>query len=239
MGFLFVSLDDNEVHRCALILDEIFGEENFVGSFPWKSASGGRQDSDKLASIHNYILCYAQNKESIKEFRWPISDTSYPVFDEARQERYKLQMVRKWGSNSRREDRPNLYYGVKWGDIEIFPKLPDRSDGCWRWSKPTMEKQIKNNNVILKHNKANEPVLYEKVWEKQRVKGSLYYNWLDSVGTTADGTKELDQMGLNFPYPKPSTLVEHLIRPHLEEEDIVLDSFAGSGTTAHAVLKLK
>lgn len=242
-GVIFISIDDNEVANLRKICDEIFGEENFIAVFPWKGR-GGRQDSTHVAIIHELILLYAKNEGSFTVGEMLKENEIFPKYDEIKRRRYKTQLARKWGANSRRVDRPNLYYPVIAPDgSEIYPKLPNGEDGRWRWSKERMEKEIAEGNIeFIKNN--NEWIVYEKIYEptEDEKRTKKFTTWLDDIGSTASGTKELKELfnGYSpFDFPKPTTLIMVLIKiAGAEEDSIILDFFSGSATTAHAVMEL-
>ena len=120
-GVIFISIDDNEVENLKKICTEILGENNFVAIINWKGR-GGRQDSRYYAAVHEYILCYAKNKDFFVAGEEIKTGDVYPKYDEEKKRYYKTQLLRKWGSNSRREDRPNLYYAIKAPDgTDVYP----------------------------------------------------------------------------------------------------------------------
>jgi len=240
-GVIFISIDDNEQAYLKILCDEIFGRDNFIACMPWKGR-GGRQDSLFVANIHEYILFYVKNNENFIAGQKQKTGDKFPHFDSKKGLYYKRQLARKWGSHSKREDRPNLYYPVKAPDgSDVYPKLEDGTDGCWRWSKKKMEKEIKLGNVeFIKIN--NDWAVYQKIYQiEEKPRSEKFTSWLDDVGTTANGTKELKLLFGEkvFNYPKPTSLIKRLMRmANVKDNDIVLDFFAGSGTTGHAVLSL-
>lgn len=120
-GVIFISIDDNEVRNLRNICDEVFGEGNFVATLNWRR-SGGRQDSKFYAIIHEYIICYAKDISSFEAGEEIKTGEIYPKFDKQKQRYYKTQLLRKWGSNSLRENRPNLYYPIKGPNGEdVYP----------------------------------------------------------------------------------------------------------------------
>ncbi|EFA29394.1 type III restriction-modification system EcoPI enzyme mod [Haemophilus influenzae HK1212] len=148
-GVIFISIDDNEQAQLKLLCDEVFGEENFVAELPWKGRGGGADDKNLLQN-HEYILMYTKYKEQFTVGRKIKSDEKFPKFDTEKNRFYKTQLARKWGSNSKKQDRPNLFYSITTYDgIEIAPKLPDGSDGCWRWKKGRLETAILNKDIEL------------------------------------------------------------------------------------------
>lgn len=242
-GVIFVSIDDNEVHNLRLLMNEVFGEENAIAILPWKGR-GGRQDSTHIAEIHEFVLFYAKNKELFVAGEMAKENEVFPKYDEVKKRRYKTQLARKWGSNSRRIDRPNLYYSIIAPDgSEVYPKLPNGEDGCWRWSKERMEKEIAEGNIEFVKD-GDEWIVYEKIWEptEDEKRTKKFTTWLDDVGSTASGTKELKAIfdgQAPFDFPKPVTLLKRLIQiANPDDDSIIIDFFAGSCTTAHAVLEL-
>ena len=241
-GIIFISIDDNEQAYLKVLCDGIFGRENFIASMPWKGR-GGRQDATYVADIHEYVLFFAKDRSKFVAGSMVKKDEKFPKFDAKKSLHYKTQLARKWGSNSRREDRPNLYYSIKSPDgSKIYPKLSDGSDGCWRWSKEKMGKEIEKGNIeFVKED--NEWIAYQRIYEPfgNEIRTKKFTTWLDDVGTTSIGTKEVEVLfGKKvFNYPKPPSLIKRLLQiGNVQYEDVVLDFFAGSGTTAQAVLEL-
>ncbi|MDR0887264.1 MAG: site-specific DNA-methyltransferase [Candidatus Nomurabacteria bacterium] len=249
-GVIFVSIDDNEVANLRLIMDEIFGAENFIGQINWKGR-GGRQDSRYYAVIHEYILCYAKSLDEFNAGEEVKEGDSYPKFDKDKNRHYKTQLLRKWGANSRREDRPNLYYPIKDPDgNDFYPKLgadgadsaQTSRDGRWRWALARMTYEIEAGNVEFQKDKDGEWIAYEKMYEPKEGEEDTkkFTTWIDDIGagSGADAIKQLFD-GKVFDYPKPVNLVKHFIRmADVADSEIVVDFFAGSGTTAQAVMEL-
>lgn len=249
-GVVFISIDDNEVDNLKKIMTEVFGESNFIAIINWKGR-GGRQDSKYYAAVHEYILCYARSKEYFTAGEEIKDDDIYPKYDAQRKRHYKLQLLRKWGSNSRREDRPNLYYPITAPDgTEVYPVVVQRDgqhpsnyvkfDGCWRHGVSTMKKNIEYGNVEFVKQDDGSWIPYEKIWEPQEgeEKTKKYTTWIED---TNNGAKELRKLfGTKvFDYPKSTLLLDRFLRmANVEDGDIVLDFFSGSATTAHAVMQL-
>lgn len=257
-GVIFISIDDNEVSNLRKICDEIYGEENFIALLPWKGRGGGA-DNKILLENHEYVLAYAKTKELFASGRKIKTGEKFPHIDKEKNRNYKTQLARKWGSNSRREDRRNLYYSVKTYDgIEFFPKLPDGSDGRWRWSRDRMMKAIENHDVEFNLRDDNNWEAYEKIYEpgEGEYRTTLYGAWLqdeiyeeleellsgEEPRNTAYGTKELKSLFDNtsyFDFPKPTPLIKILANiASAKDTDIIFDFFSGSCTTAHALMDL-
>ncbi len=244
-GVIFISIDDNEVYNLRMLMNEIFGEENFVAQINWKGR-GGRQDSRYFAAVHEYILCYAKMIEEFVAGEETKEGDVYPKYDEEKKRHYKTQLLRKWGSNSRREDRPNLFYPIIAPDgTEVYPMFGpsaqnSKNFGRWRHGASTMQKNIANGLVEFVKQADGSWIPYEKIYEPAEGEGASkkYTTWIEDVN---DGTKVIkDLFGeAVFDYPKSPSLIERFLKmANLEDEDIVLDFFSGSGTTAHAVMQL-
>ena len=257
-GVIFISIDDNEQAQLKLLCDEVFGAENFVAELPWKGRGGGADDKNLLQN-HEYILMYVKNKEQFTVGRKIKSDEKFPKFDAEKNRFYKTQLARKWGSGATRQDRPNLFYPIKTYDgIEITPRLPDGSDGRWRWNKQRMKTCLLNKDIEFQKRDDGEWEAYEKVYQplEGEFRTQLYAAWLQSeiaeeleeildetdAKNTAFGTKQTKLLFDNrayFSYPKPTPLIKILMKiASLNNNEIIMDFFSGSGTTAHAVMQL-
>ncbi len=249
-GVIFISMDDNEVKNLKAVCDEIFGERNFVSIINWKGR-GGRQDSKYYAVLHEYIICFAKNLSHFSAGEEIKEGDIYPKYDEVAKRNYKTQLLRKWGSNSLRENRPNLYYSITAPDgSDVFPTIYNESkdsalgfvriQGRWRHSASTLAQIIADGRVEFTKNKWGEWVAYEKIFaplpgEENTKK---YTTWVDDISNGTDTLKKL--FGTPpFDYAKSPELVSLFLRmADVDRNAIVLDFFSGSATTAHAVMKL-
>ena len=249
-GVIFISIDDNEMKNLNKICDEVFGEGNFVAIINWKGR-GGRQDSKYYAAVHEYILCYAKSKEFFVAGEEIKSGDVYPKYDEKIGRYYKTQLLRKWGSNCRREDRPNLYYPITAPDgTDVYPIVTVRDsqrpsncekfDGRWRHGASTMEKNIKNGLVEFIRQADGTWIPYEKIFAplEGEEKTKKYITWIDETNDGTKGIKDLFGSAI-FDYPKsPSLIARFLKMAGIKDRDLILDFFSGSATTAHAVMQL-
>jgi adenine-specific DNA-methyltransferase len=240
-GVIFVHIDDNEVHNLRLLMNEIFGEENFIAEFVWQSKKGGGSDNSGAVTDHEYVLCFCKNFNESPLSK--ISIESEELDNEDDKGKYRRgRELNKWGSNSRREDRPTMFFPVK-GPLgkDVFPIRNDGIEGCWRWGKPKMEKVVEEGNAEFVERNDGTYIIYEKI-RNTDARLKPYRTWLKDVDTTADGSKEVKELfdGRKvFSFPKPIGLTKTLLRIGIQsDDDIVLDFFGGSGTIAQSVLEL-
>lgn len=196
------------------------------------------------------ILCYAKNKAYFKAGEEIKTGDVYSKYDEIKKRYYKTQLLRKWGSNSRREDRPNLFYPIPGPDgSDVYPMLTGEPgehpsdlhqlEGCWRWGASTMEKALKDGRIEFVKQSDGSWIPYEKVYAplEGEEKTKKYTTWVEESNDGANVMKELFRTAV-FDYPKtPSLLVRFLKMANVEDVDTVLDFFSGSATTAHAVMQ--
>jgi adenine-specific DNA-methyltransferase len=239
-GVIFVSIENNEVHRLMMLLDEVF-QGNFVGTLIWRKKEGGGQTDQYFVTEHEYILVYAKSSA----FQWidetiPINEAKFNKNDE--NGKFCAVKLAKWGSGARKEDRPSMYFPITSPDGEkVYPKAPDGNEGRWRVGKIRMDNLIESD-LIYWDKKNREWIPYEKVYyQEEAIKRIKERSILYELANTGDATKMLtDIFGKKdvFENAKPVELVKFFIRYTTNKNSFILDSFAGSGTTAHAVLDL-
>ena len=252
-GAIFISIDDNEKFNLKLICDEIFGSPNFVADIAVANNWKGRSDDKYIATAHESLLIYKGKDFVTNGVELPDEyDKEYKLSDE--RGRYRLQGLRKRGDSARREDRPNMYYPFYYneekdelsiesmdGAHEIFPHLSDGSDGRWRWGKDTARERL-TELVVQKVGRRNEYDVFQKDYLPndgvKRIKPKSV--WMGPEFAKETGTLEVKAiLGKGkFDTPKPLGLLMYILQQATDKDSIVLDSFAGSGTTAHAVLKM-
>ena len=239
-GVIFISIDNNEVAQLKLLCDSIFGDKNFCGQIIWRKKSGGGQTDDFFVTEHEYILCYRRTSA----FVWmdetiPMSSKGYKSEDE--KGKYRLVKLAKWGSAAKREDRPTMYFSLKSPDKKrIYPIAPDGTPGRWRVGKKKMKALIDGGLVEWAKDDDERWTPYEKIYyDGEDVKTlknrSIYYY----VAETGDATRLLTKIfGKKdvFENPKPIELIKELLSH--SQNAIVLDFFAGSASTGHAVLEM-
>ena len=243
-GVIIVSIDDNEVAQLKLLMNDIFHEENFIAQLVWKKKSGGGSDTKYFATDHEYILIYAKYEKNQPRYFTALNarlKADYKFKDDNFEARgpHKRKNLYQSGIDT---DRPNLRYKIVAPDgKEIWPPT------IWRWSEERFQRALQEGKIdFVKDPKGNWQVytkmyLFDDEGGEYRIKPRSI---LTEYGTNRDGGTELKEIFGErvFAYPKPTTLIEWLISIILESakvrEGVVLDFFAGSGTTAHSVLKL-
>lgn len=253
-GVIFISIDDNEEATLKLVCDEIFGGGNYVTTVAVVNNLKGRSDDKYIATAHESLLIYRKREFISQGVPIPEEYEKEYKFSDDRG-RYRLLGLRKRGANSRREDRPNLFYPFFYNpsndtlsttrknseDIEIIPKLSDGSEGNWRWGKETAEARI-DDLFVKKVSRRDEFDVFQKDYlgldNQRRVKPKSV--WTGSEFSAEAGTLEIKEiLGKGqFDTPKSTGLIEYCLEQVPGKDYVVLDSFAGSGTTAHAVMNM-
>lgn len=238
-GCIFVQIDDSEQAYLKVLMDEIFGRNNFICNFIWEARSGQGNTVGLIAEQHEYILCFGKNINLVN-FKKIMNKTEKGNYSDAKGN-YKREQLRQWGQGDRREDRPTMYYPVIAPDgTTIYPFRPDGSDGRWRVSQQKMLELINNNDVDFVKDKDNRWLCYKKIRDG-RVTYSAYGTFLLKIGTASTATIELKEIFSGnkvFDTPKPESLLKHFINISTNENDFILDSFLGSGTTAAVAQKM-
>lgn len=244
-GIIFVSIDDNEQARLKMLMDEVFGEQNFVSSFIWKSKSGGGNDSSIMVSEHEYILVFAKDKGSahVLSYNDPKLINGYTEADEFVTTRGKYKIEALYRSSLSFSD--SLVYPIKSPDgTNIWPNdsNPESTKHIWRWSKETFERKASEGRVLFKQTK-NGWRVFSKQYMNENDDGSPRHQKIRSVIDSIPGrngseeiTRILHQKAFNN--PKPINLIKRLIGSIDNQNAIILDFFAGSGTTGQAVAEL-
>ena len=241
-GAIAINIENNEYSHLKMLLDEIFEESNFVGTFIWRKKEGGGQTKEYFVTEHEYILLYRKSPS----FVWiddvlEGADTAFNREDE--NGKYKLVKLAKWGNTSRQEDRPKMHFQVTAPDgSKVFAIAPDGNPGRWRVGKARMDLLIENELIEFRKNESEEWLTYEKIYyDENEIKSIKERSILYDLTNTADASKQLTEIfgkKDEFDTPKPLDLVKYLVSHTTKDNDLILDSFAGSGTTGHAVLDL-
>lgn len=238
-GVLFASIDDRELNNLRVALDEIFGSENFLGQFVWHSKKGGGGDVKTVVTEHEYIVGYCRSNDDLAVGRQQLEVQPLNLSDENGPYR-KGRELNKWGAGSARADRPTMYFSIPGPNAEdVYPIRNDGSHGRWRLGRPAMLKVVADGDALFEKREDGTYIVFEKIRDESP-RHKAYRTLLTDVGTAADGTavlKELFDGKSPFDFPKPVGLLSRLINiAGATETDIVMDFFAGSGTTGHGVL---
>ena len=261
-GVIFISIDDNEVRNIQNICDEIFGITNKIGLFTIMSNPRGSQNSKLISSVHEYIAVYSKDINSVSLKGIEKDEKSLSEFREIDENgrKYRLLGLRKRGGAWRKEDRPNMFYSIfvnpKTGDcslsynedycIEVIPKRPTGELSRWTWSK---DKFVKEKYLLL-GKKVNTSLNIEKwdIFRKDYIDNDngeekttkIRTIWEEKESNYQNAKNEIKALFGNseiFDYPKPIYIVKRLASIiENEEDDIYLDFFSGSSSTAHAIM---
>ncbi|MCR6030404.1 site-specific DNA-methyltransferase [Nocardioides sp. zg-579] len=254
-GALFVSIDDNEAARLRLLLDEVMGEQNFLAQVVVNLNPKGRQLGRGFATSHEYLLVYARDARRTvldASSAETVDERDFPLLDEATGRRHRHLPLRNTNKKFNPITSPTLHFPL-WGDpeggrvatapfpgaVEVTPVFGDGRPAVWRWSRPLIEERPGDLVCRVVRGRAGERVdVFQRDWldrEGGRRK-KLPTIWLaEEIGSTDTAVAELkDLVGHVFESPKPTGLVRRVLGT-MPPDAVVLDPFAGSGTTGHAV----
>lgn len=231
-GVIFISIDDNEVHHLRKLCDEVFGEENFVANVIWQHSIQPKGYTDKFSIHHNYILAY-QKSDSFK-----LNELNRTEEHNKNYSNPDNDPNGEWRSGDVRNAlyRPNLIYNIETPSGKIISP-PTKG---WRWSKETLEEKIKSKEIIFSD---DEERIIRKIYLKNQTGRAPESLWFaKEVGSTRDASNDLKELFNNqvpFDTPKPKELINRILQiSGVNSDDVILDFFAGSGTTGQAVTEL-
>lgn len=245
-GVIFISIDDNEAAQLKLLCDEIFGEENFIETFLWNKTQTPPSASYKTRKTHEYILCYQKIKNNSKFVSRITSGGDAPLWNETNSERiltfpanYVVTTLKDGLYKKGLKDNIELLDDVLVKNQKICNEF--RLRGHFRWKQDSLNDEIRNNvYLIIKSEKFS--IRYCRDGDRI-VLPTNEISKKDNVGTNENASEELKTIFSNtklFSFNKPVSLIKYLVSLccNLKQDDIVLDFFAGSGTTGHAVMQL-
>ena len=242
-GAIFISIDDTEIAQLKILCNQIFGEDNFVAQFIRKNKTGSGHDSSQVAVEFDYMLCYAKNKASLKFEKETLdveNDPKYKLEDEHIKHRgkYYLRDLDYKGSYS-----PSLDYEVTMPDGSIsLPGAKIGKPNTWRWNKEKVEWGKANDFIVFKKGKDKWKAYikqYQFVDNENNIRQRKLPHRAIIKFLNAEGSRELNSIVQQntFRFPKPVGLILFCINLFADKNITVLDFFAGSGTTAQAVLQ--
>ncbi len=235
----FFSIDDRERTVFNKILRQLFGEQNDIGPMIWTDAGSIQNTEKNIAIVHEYIEAFKKdyNESSVNRRKRVLEKDEY-------------ELLRAWGQNSLREDRPTMFYPIKSPYGDVYPIRPDKKEGCWQVSEQVAQNLLQQGNIVFQRVSDGRIEAYRRI-PKGTVRESPYGSVISGEGGSGRGTKDLIELfGVKIQgmTAKPVSLVTYLIKITKDEINLsrgestpcstILDFFAGSGTTGHAVINL-
>ena len=255
-GVIFISIDDNEVGNLRKVCDEVFGESQFIAQIVIQSNKRG-QTYKEIAKTHEYLLVYSRN-EGVELNEVEKSGGSLPFSDS--RGGFDLWELRNRNPKFGRFNRPNLFFPIfvmrdsldecgyarvsltpsEAATIRVLPLNSEGVEGCWRWGQDKIRASdltSKSPVLVARQRRDGQWNIYEK---SRKATTKVKSIWDDTEVISEQGTIELGTLGLGdlFDHPKPKALLQRCVHMATSADDIVLDFFAGSATTAHAVMAL-
>lgn len=239
-GSLWITIDDNEAHYLKVLCDEVFGRHNFTANVVWQKVYSERMDSRGFSASHDHVLVYRKTDQFVP---LPLAKeqnaAQFGFFDSVANKYYRRRSLRKEGSESLRQDRPSMWYPIEAPDgTEIWPVKPDGTEGRWRWKR----ENVKPNEAELEYvKKDGRWEVYVKQYIEEsptRPPATIWPN--EDVGHNHEAKLEVRAFNAHdvFDTPKPERLLKRVLEIATRSGDLVLDSFAGSGTTGAVAQKM-
>ena len=236
-GAIFISIDSTELSSLHLLCNEIFGNVNFVDYISWFKKASPSNDAKYFSNDIEYILVFAKNKAIWRPSRLPLTEKQLRNYQNPDNDPRGCWNSATYTCNKSKEKRPSLYYPILNPNTgqEVWPK----ETAVWAYSKEQYEEHIKNNLLYWGvDGKAKYPRFKKFLFGHQGVVNRTLWHY-DDVNHTQGASMELRKLGITrFDTPKPTRLIERILQIASTPDSIILDSFAGSGTTAHAVLNM-
>ena len=251
-GVIFISIDDNEQANLKLLCDDVFGEENFVGNSIVVNNRGGR-DYGGIAKQHEYLLIYSKSEEYELNMIEEI-DKKFQYQDEI--SGFNLMELRNRNIKFNDKNRPNLCYPFfvnpnnpdknglleisleeKNGFVKVMPAISQGTQTVWRWGKEEKARQNLNKEIFGKKNQNGGYMIVQKYRKTEKMQRSI---WDEKEFVNERGSEVIKELFNEnyFSYPKSPYIIKRILQLGTKNDDIILDFFAGSGTTGHAVMQL-
>ena len=242
-GVVFISIDDNEQANLKRLCDEVFGEDNFIDTVIWKKRYGGGAKEKYLVSLHEYAMIYAKNESMLESIYVPLTEDSIKRYYTQKDENYNqrgayrthpLEATKSMG------ERQNLIFDIPAPDGSMIS--PKRQ---WLWSKERVMESIANKEIEFIKDRNDGWAVHSKQYlkdENGNIRPGKAFSIIDDIYTQHGTNEIIDLLGnaQTFSFPKPTTFIYKLLQIGFNgnKESIILDFFAGSATTAHAVMQL-
>ena len=248
-GVIFISTNDEGVYYLKMLCDEIFGVEKYITNFIWKKRAGGGNDSEGVAMDHEYILCYG-NVAGLKKLDFNEAQLKKYEFEDSKFATHGPYSLKNLHDSSL-QDSKGLHHDIVCPDGSILRG----KDYQWKCTKETFDERNEDGRIVFSQGENGKWRVQYKIYLYEN-KGKLIYDengkiiqkgiipnaMLDNIASNSDGSKDLKilfpETKKVFSYPKPVKLLKHLLKMVDNKNAIVLDFFAGSGTTAHATLDI-
>lgn len=228
-GSIWITLDDNEAFRFKVMADEIFGENNFVATIIWNSRKS-KQNDTLISLSHNYIFIYAKNKSNVLIKKMPVDSEKFSNPDNDPRGPWIADPF------DAPQVRVNLTYPIENPNTKAIYYPPQGRH--WRTTEQEYLKLLSDNKIVFGKNGTSKPQQKRFLNEAKGITPGTFW---DDVGTATEATKEIQKLfnkEISFSTPKPERLIERILYLATDKEDIVLDSFLGSGTTAAVAHKM-
>jgi adenine-specific DNA-methyltransferase len=238
-GSIWVTIDDNEAHYLKVIMDEVFGRKNFISNTVWQKKYAASNDAKSLSEDHDHILVYVKNKLAWIPNKLPRDMESNKSYKNPDNDDRGLWRADNYKCNKSSTERPNLYYPIKQPNTgeEIWPK----KTAVWRYNIETHNKHIQDNLIWWGKDGTNSTPAFKRFLTTVDNTSNPQSVWLwQDVGHNQDAKREVMMLNPDAPFstPKPEKLLNRVVQIASNENDIVLDSFLGSATTAAVAHKM-
>nr|WP_298576740.1 site-specific DNA-methyltransferase [uncultured Luteimonas sp.] len=244
-GVIFVSIDDNELLRLGMLMERVFGPDNFVAQFIWRKVDSPNDNKVAITPDHEYVICYARRLDEAKFIQKPAPEivAAYgQVEPDGR--RYRDRLLKKNGANSLRRDRPSMYFPISGPDgVDVYPMHDNGQEACWAKGRAAVDVHIADGTLVWKQREKQGRVVWEPYTREYapqiptRPWPTIWHD-LATMRQAKALLRDIFQTSELFSTPKPVELIERILRTTGMQDGVVLDFFAGSGTTAHAVARL-
>ena len=244
-GVIFISIDDNELYYLKMICDEIYGKRNYISLITRPTGTHTGVVNRAIVGESDYALVYAKQINSMSFDGLPLSESDTKIYDmEDENGRFLIRPLRRTGGENRREDRPNMYFPIEAPDgTLVYPIGPTGYESRWICNPDGYEYFKSVNRIYWKQVSSNNEQkwqVYQKFYleDKTRAVSNLWNDLEGNKKATREVRAIFNSHSQTFDYPKPVALIERILQMAHDPSAIILDSFAGSGTTAHAVLNM-
>ena len=234
-GVIFISIDENEVHNLRKVCDDIFGGANFISILVWQNKKGGGNDSQFIATEHEFILTYAKNKQNLHEF--------YELYSDSYAARYKEEDEKGkyfWDTFKRKSGKQ--YYPIECPDGTVLQFDDDGNPISWLRSQPRFHQDISDGEIRIIKIRDNWSVQFKQRMPEGKKPRSIFTTEfvISDKGTTSTGANDVYEYFKKdvFSNPKPVELLKFVLGFGLGKNDMVIDFFSGSGTIAETVMSL-